>query len=165
MDQTHLTSGRRAARGAQPAPELGDDATVAPSVDLTAPHAAAAPGGSAPGGRSTHGHIIAVAARRAGVHQQTLRHYERLGLIVPARKGASPRSPRLYSDEDIARVIHIRQLMGDLGVNLAGVETILNMRDRMEALRRELEGELRRLRHEHEAETKRLLAIIEDLRG
>ena len=81
---------------------------------------------------------IAVAAERAGVHEQTLRHYERLGLIAPARKGTRPRSPRLYSERDIERVVHIRQLMGDLGVNLAGVEIILSMRERMEGLQREL---------------------------
>lgn len=125
------------------------------------PHAAAAHSSAS---ADTPLHVIAVAALRAGVHQQTLRHYERLGLVAPARKGASPRSPRLYSDDDIDRVIHIRQLMGDLGVNLAGVETILNMRDHMERLRHEWQGEIQRLRHEHEAETQRLLAIIDELR-
>src|SRR5260221_8567369 len=106
---------------------------------------------------------IGVAAERAGVHQQTLRHYERLGLISPARKGRRPRSPRLYSEHDIARVVHIRQLMGDLGVNLAGVETILYMRDRMETLRRETDHELARLRAHYEAETQRLRAALKDL--
>ena len=96
---------------------------------------------------------VVEAARRAGVHEQTLRHYERLGLVTPARKGPSPRSPRLYTEEDIARVAHIRRLVEDLGVNLAGVETILNMRDRMEQLRRE-----------HDAEMLRLRTIIEELR-
>ncbi len=86
------------------------------------------------------------AAQRAGVHEQTLRHYERLGLVVPARKGASPRSPRLYSEQDIARVTHIRRLVSDLGVNLAGVETILHMRERMDQMRREFEAETRNLR-------------------
>lgn len=83
-------------------------------------------------------YVISVAAARAGVHEQTLRHYERVGLIAPARKGTRPRSPRLYSERDIERVIHIRRLMGDLGVNLAGVEIILSMRERMEALQREI---------------------------
>jgi MerR family transcriptional regulator, heat shock protein HspR len=124
--------------------------------------------GGATEGTSAEGgacYVIQVAAQRAGVHEQTLRHYERLGLIAPARKGTRPRSPRLYSERDIERVMHIRQLMGDLGVNLAGVETILNMRDHMEALRREMEQELARLRREHEAETRRLWAMIEELRG
>ncbi len=108
-------------------------------------------------------YVIGAAARRAGVHEQTLRHYERLGLIAPARKGTSPQSPRLYSDRDVERVVHIRRLMDDLGVNLAGVETILHMRDRIEALRQEMDAELERMRREHEAETRRLLAIIEQL--
>jgi MerR family transcriptional regulator/heat shock protein HspR len=108
-------------------------------------------------------HPIGVAAERAGVHEQTLRHYERLGLISPARRGTRPHSPRLYSERDIERVVHIRRLMGELGVNLAGVETILHMRDRMESLRREAERELARLRREHEAETRRLREALERL--
>ncbi|MGH2517353.1 MAG: MerR family transcriptional regulator [Ktedonobacterales bacterium] len=90
---------------------------------------------------------VVVAARLAGVHEQTLRHYERLGLVTPARKGSSPRSPRRYTEDDIARVAHIRRLVKDLGVNLAGVETILNMRDHMEQLRRVYDAETRRLRN------------------
>ncbi len=108
-------------------------------------------------------YIISVAAQRAEVHEQTLRHYERLGLISPARKGQSPHSPRLYSDRDIERVIHIRSLMRDLGVNLAGVEAILHMRDRMEELQQELEQEMTLLRNQHASETRRLKEIIERL--
>ncbi len=87
-------------------------------------------------------YVISVAAIKAEVHEQTLRHYERLGLISPARKGNSPHSPRLYSDRDIERVMHIRGLMRDLGVNLAGVEAILHMKDRMEQMQLELEQEM-----------------------
>src|ERR1700730_9078229 len=98
-------------------------------------------------------YIISVAAQRAEVHEQTLRHYERLGLISPARKGSSPHSPRLYSDNDIERVVQIRNLMQDLGVNLAGVETILHMRrlieqvqsetqERVEQIQRQMENEM-----------------------
>jgi MerR family transcriptional regulator/heat shock protein HspR len=108
-------------------------------------------------------YVISVAAERAEVHEQTLRHYERLGLISPARKGGSPHSPRLYSDRDIERVIQIRRLMRDLGVNLAGVEAILHMKDRMEHMQAELEQEIVRLREQHEAETRRLKDIIERL--
>jgi MerR family transcriptional regulator/heat shock protein HspR len=108
-------------------------------------------------------YIISIAAQRAEVHEQTLRHYERLGLISPARKGDSPHSPRLYSDRDIERVIHIRSLMRDLGVNLAGVEAILHMRDRMERLQEELEQEMTLLRDQHASETRRLKDIIERL--
>jgi MerR family transcriptional regulator/heat shock protein HspR len=108
-------------------------------------------------------YIISVAAQRADVHEQTLRHYERLGLISPARKGESLHSPRLYSDRDIERVIHIRSLMRDLGVNLAGVEAILHMRDRMEQLQEELEQQMNLLRDQHASETRRLKEIIERL--
>ncbi|MBO0777810.1 MAG: MerR family transcriptional regulator [Ktedonobacteraceae bacterium] len=108
-------------------------------------------------------YIISVAAQRAEVHEQTLRHYERLGLISPARKGSSPHSPRLYSDRDIERVVHIRGLMRDLGVNLAGVEAILHMKDRMEELQDTLEREMREMQNRHAAEMRRLKEIIERL--
>jgi MerR family transcriptional regulator, heat shock protein HspR len=108
-------------------------------------------------------YIISVAAQRADVHEQTLRHYERLGLISPARKGESPHSPRLYSDRDIERVVQIRNLMRDLGVNLAGVEAILHMKDRMEHMQSELEQEIIALRDQHALETRRLKEIIERL--
>jgi MerR family transcriptional regulator/heat shock protein HspR len=108
-------------------------------------------------------YVISVAAIKAEVHEQTLRHYERLGLISPARKGNSPHSPRLYSDTDIERVIHIRGLMRDLGVNLAGVEAILYMKDRMEQMQLELEQEMARIQDQHVAETRRLKDIIERL--
>lgn len=108
-------------------------------------------------------YIISVAAQRAEVHEQTLRHYEQLGLVAPARKGNSPHSPRLYSERDIERVIQIRSLMRDLGVNLAGVEAILHMKDRMEQMQLDLEREIEQLRDQHEAETRRLKDIIERL--
>src|SRR5437588_7425252 len=108
-------------------------------------------------------YVISVAAQRAEVHEQTLRHYERLGLIAPARKGSSPHSPRLYSDRDIERVVHIRRLMRDLGVNLAGVEAILHMKDRMEQMQLELQLELQRMQDRHTTETRRLKDIIERL--
>lgn len=108
-------------------------------------------------------YIISVAAQMAQVHEQTLRHYERLGLIAPARKGSSPHSPRLYSDRDIERVMQIRRLMHDLGVNLAGVEAILHMKDRMEQMQVELEQEMEVLRTQHASEMRRLKDIIERL--
>src|SRR5690349_22317696 len=108
-------------------------------------------------------YVISVAAIKAEVHEQTLRHYERLGLISPARKGNSPHSPRLYSDHDIERVMHIRRLTRDLGVNLAGVEAILHMKDRMEQMQLELEQEITRMQDQHAAETRRLKDIIERL--
>jgi MerR family transcriptional regulator/heat shock protein HspR len=108
-------------------------------------------------------YVISIAAERAEVHEQTLRHYERLGLIAPARKGNSPHSPRLYSDSDIARVIHIRSLMRDLGVNLAGVEAILHMKDSMEQLQSDLEQQMEQMRQQHANEMRRLKDIIERL--
>ncbi len=108
-------------------------------------------------------YIISVAAEKAEVHEQTLRHYERLGLITPARKGDSPHSPRLYSDRDIERVVHIRRLMRDLGVNLAGVEAILHMKDRMEEMQQQMEREIQELQMQHAMETRRLKEIIERL--
>ncbi len=121
-------------------------------------------------------YIISVAAEKAAVHEQTLRHYERLGLISPARKGSSPHSPRLYSDRDIERVVQIRSLMQDLGVNLAGVETILHMRDRIEQMQQDtqvridqlhaqMQQDIEQLRAQHDAETRRLKGIIERLQS
>ena len=79
--------------------------------------------------------VISVAARMLGLHAQTLRSYERQGLVTPSRtKGRI----RLYSLEDLQRARLIRRLVEDLGVNLAGVEVIMHLTDRI----RELEGEL-----------------------
>jgi MerR family transcriptional regulator/heat shock protein HspR len=79
--------------------------------------------------------VISVAARLAGVHEQTLRYYERAGLVAPAR---SKGRIRLYSMHDLERVRHIRRLVDDLGVNLAGVEVIMRMTDQIRALEDEL---------------------------
>lgn len=81
-------------------------------------------------------YIISVAASLAQCHPQTLRHYERLGLLHPQR---SRGKVRLYTDEDIEQLRRIQRLIGDLGVNLAAVEVILHMREQILALRRELE--------------------------
>ena len=108
-------------------------------------------------------YVISIAAQKAEVHEQTLRHYERMGLINPARKGTSKHSPRLYSHGDIERVIYIRQLMRDLGVNLAGVEAILRLRDSLESLRQEMEADRDQLRRNYEAEVQRLKQIIQRL--
>lgn len=81
-------------------------------------------------------YMIGVASRLCGVHPQTLRQYERLGLVVPARVGAKN---RLFSEADIRRVQRIQRLTQDLGVNLAGVEIILKLLDQMEEARTEME--------------------------
>src|SRR5665647_791052 len=79
--------------------------------------------------------VIGIAARLVNVHQQTLRYYERLGLLEPGR---SRGNIRLYSMRDIQRAQQIRRLIDELGVNLAGVEVILNMTDRMVAMERRM---------------------------
>ena len=86
--------------------------------------------------------IISVAARMLGVQTQTLRYYERQGLIEPARTGGNQ---RVFSRADIERVRRIRGLMDDLGVNLAGVEVILKLLDRLGVS----EGEINRLTNEN----------------
>ena len=73
-------------------------------------------------------YVISVAARMIGVHAQTLRYYERMGLIEPSR---SQGNIRLYSMRDIERVRQVKTLVNDLGVNLAGVEVILRLAERM----------------------------------
>lgn len=84
-------------------------------------------------------YTIRVAAQRAGLHEQSLRLYERRGLIAPAR---SKGNIRRFSDEDIEQVRFIRRLVDDLGVNLAGVEVIIQLRRQLLAAQREL-NELR----------------------
>ncbi len=81
-------------------------------------------------------YMIGVAANLCNVHPQTLRQYERLGLVSPQRAGAKN---RLYSETDIRRVKQIQRLTQEMGVNLAGVELILRLLDDMEEMRRDLE--------------------------
>ena len=81
-------------------------------------------------------YMIGIAARLCNVHPQTLRQYERLGLVIPARVGAKN---RLYSERDIHRVRRIQRLTQGLGVNLAGVEIILRLLDEMEETRKDFE--------------------------
>jgi MerR family transcriptional regulator/heat shock protein HspR len=90
--------------------------------------------------------IISVAARLLGVHAQTLRYYERVGLLTPSR---SRGRIRLYSQRDLERVRQVHRLIDDLGVNLAGAEVIIDMSARLRALEAENEAlrrELQRLR-------------------
>ena len=84
--------------------------------------------------------MIGVAAQLCNVHPQTLRQYERLGLVIPSRAGAKN---RLYSENDILRVRRIQRLTQELGVNLAGVEIILKLLDDMEEMRTDLETQMR----------------------
>ena len=81
-------------------------------------------------------YTISAVATQYEIHPQTLRLYEREGLLKPSR---SEGNTRLYTDEDLARLDVILSLTRDLGVNLAGVEIILNMREKMDAMQREFE--------------------------
>jgi len=85
---------------------------------------------------------ISVVAEMVNVHPQTLRLYEREGLIKPQR---TSRQTRLYSEEDIERLRSIISLTQDMGVNLAGVEIILRMRGQMEEMQTTVEELLKRL--------------------
>ncbi len=79
--------------------------------------------------------MISVAAELAEMHPQTLRMYEARGLITPKR---SPKNTRLYSQEDVDRLRRIQQMTADEGLNLAGVETVLELEAQLERTRREL---------------------------
>ena len=78
--------------------------------------------------------VISVAARLLNVHPQTLRYYERAGLIQPSR---SRGNIRLYSTRDIERAQQIKRLVDDLGVNLAGVQAILHLNEQVRELQQE----------------------------
>ncbi|MEE8518980.1 MAG: helix-turn-helix transcriptional regulator [Dehalococcoidia bacterium] len=76
-------------------------------------------------------YVISVAARMVGVHAQTLRYYERIGLVFPAR---SRGNIRMYSPQDVHRARWIKALIDDLGINLAGVDVIMRMSTKMAEL-------------------------------
>ena len=86
-------------------------------------------------------YVISVAARMLGVHQQTLRYYERAGLVVPSR---SQGNRRYYSERDLERLRRIKTMMDDMGMNLAGAEVVLRLTERIS----ELEAQLQRLASE-----------------
>ncbi len=86
-----------------------------------------------PSGKSFY--MISVVSQKYDIHPQTLRLYEREGLLTPSRTEGNT---RLYSDEDLAQLETILALTRDLGVNLAGVEIILNMRRKMERMQDEV---------------------------
>ncbi len=95
--------------------------------------------------KSKAAYMISSVAEQYGVHPQTLRLYEREGLLKPSR---SDGNTRLYTDEDLDRLEVILHLTRDLGVNLAGVEIILNMRAKMEAMQQQIEEFVQSLNHE-----------------
>jgi MerR family transcriptional regulator, heat shock protein HspR len=85
--------------------------------------------------------MISVAAELAEMHPQTLRMYEARGLIAPKR---SPKNTRLYSQRDVERLRRIQRMTSEEGLNLAGVETVLALEQRVEQLRTELDRARRR---------------------
>jgi len=95
--------------------------------------------------KSKAAYMISAVAEQYAIHPQTLRLYEREGLLAPSR---SDGNTRLYTDEDLERLEVILKLTRDLGVNLAGVEIILNMREKMEAMQQQIEGFISNLNQE-----------------
>ena len=95
--------------------------------------------------KSKAAYMISAVAEQYEIHPQTLRLYEREGLLAPSR---SDGNTRLYTDEDLERLEVILKLTRDLGVNLAGVEIILNMREKMEAMQQQIEGFISNLNQE-----------------
>jgi MerR family transcriptional regulator/heat shock protein HspR len=113
--------------------------------------------------------MISAVAEQYNIHPQTLRLYEREGLLRPSR---SEGNTRLYTDEDLERLEVILKLTRDLGVNLAGVEIILNMREKMAAMQAQIEQFIAQLNSEiservlsREDESKNsLIPVIEAVR-
>jgi len=98
-------------------------------------------------------YMISVAARICELHPQTLRMYERLGLVRPARIGSKN---RMYSEADIERLRQIQHLTQDMGVNLAGVEVILDLLEKMRRMQEHMEAEIERLRQIMEEQSRDL---------
>ena len=101
-------------------------------------------------------YMISVAAELAGMHPQTLRIYEARGLITPKR---SPKNTRLYSQDDVERLLRIQALTTELGMNLAGVEKVFELEEEMERMRRRmraLERQAAKVQRELSAEIDRV---------
>jgi MerR family transcriptional regulator/heat shock protein HspR len=95
--------------------------------------------------RAKAGYMISAVAELYHLHPQTLRLYERVGLLKPSR---SQGNTRLYTDSDLERLEVILNLTRELGVNLAGIEIILNMRDKMSEMQSQMEAFIRFVRSE-----------------
>jgi MerR family transcriptional regulator/heat shock protein HspR len=91
------------------------------------------------------GYMISAVATLYKIHPQTLRLYERVGLLKPSR---SQGNTRLYTDSDLERLDVILNLSRDMGVNLAGIEIILNMRDKMDRMHQQMESFMQFVRTE-----------------
>jgi MerR family transcriptional regulator, heat shock protein HspR len=101
--------------------------------------------------------MISVAAELAEMHPQTLRMYEARGLITPKR---SPKKTRLYSQADVERLRRIQQMTSEEGLNLAGVETVLELERRVERMR----GEMAKMRKRAAEMESRMTRELEQLR-
>ena len=106
-------------------------------------------------GRSKAAYMISAVAEQYEIHPQTLRLYEREGLLRPSR---SEGNTRLYTDSDLERLEVILHLTRDLGVNLAGVEIILNMREKMSEMQRQIETFVSDLNREFAAQARGAVA-------
>jgi MerR family transcriptional regulator/heat shock protein HspR len=95
--------------------------------------------------RAKAGYMISAVAELYKLHPQTLRLYERVGLLTPSR---SQGNTRLYTDQDLERLEVILNLTRELGVNLAGIEIILNMRDKMADMQAQMEAFIKFVRSE-----------------
>jgi len=102
--------------------------------------------------KSKAAYMISAVAEQYGVHPQTLRLYEREGLLKPSR---SEGNTRLYTSEDVERLEVILHLTRDLGVNLAGVDIILNMREKMGQMQSQIQEFIATLNSELAARTAR----------
>jgi MerR family transcriptional regulator/heat shock protein HspR len=109
-----------------------------------------------PKARSKAAYMISAVAEQYQIHPQTLRLYEREGLLAPSR---SEGNTRLYTDEDLERLEVILQLTRELGVNLAGVEIILNMREKMAAMQLEIEQFVSTLNRELTLQARRSIDV------
>ena len=98
---------------------------------------------------------IGVVQQMVGLHPQTLRHYERLGLVSPHRSDNKTRV-RMYSAKDLERIALIKRWIDEFGVNLAGVEIMLKMHESMEQMRQDMEREMSDMRDQYENEIRRL---------
>ena len=103
-------------------------------------------------------YMISVVAKSYGIHPQTLRLYEREGLLKPSRTEGNT---RLYSEEDLRQLEVILNLTRDLGVNLAGVEIILNMREKMGEMQAQIQEFISTLNRELAARTARTPPVFE----
>lgn len=116
-------------------------------------------------------YIISVAAELVNMHPQTLRLYERRGLVSPKRQGKN----RLYSEADIERLMYIQKLTQELGINLAGVERIIRLQNDLDQIKAQKEAEiaeikdrmteLEQLRRGREEEIRSIKAKLKDQLG